>query len=263
MDLMIQTYLINLAVDLDRLEAFRRGFDRLGLPFERIEAIDGRTFSEEDFRRFQKDRPRHGKGWLRGQMGCFLSHHMAWQKIAAGPDRFGAIFEDDIHVSDDLSAILAQDEWIPDDADVIRLETSTNRLLLSSRPVLTFGKRKLHRVHSTSWCAGGYILSRKTAQRLIELPTRNHEPSDALLYSFTESVIAKELNILQFQPAPCIQDKYLNPDNMAFSSNIEVAAVHRPIQSKVRNLIFGISPLAIIGAVYRTLRGYKRVTFER
>jgi len=261
----MKSYLINLDKDTERLKFVSANFSRLGIAVERISAIDGRVFSEEDYNKFMQDRPRNHnrektKRWLRGQMGCFLSHYTVWGKVAQGSHPFCAIFEDDIHISKDLGKILNDDSWIPNDVDIIRLETSTNRIRLTTRPVLTYLNRKLYGVKSTSWCAGAYIINRKTAQRLIDLAAQYHEPADVILYHFTESVIAKDLNILQFNPALCTQDKHLasGSNSVNFSSNIEFDTNEK---EKLKTTLEKFSLKKIATALYRSLCGYKRIGF--
>lgn len=256
---MIKSYLINLDKDEERLKFFTSSFNRLGLEFERIPAVDGRLFSEEDFQAFLKERPRSNKTWLRGQMGCFLSHYNAWQKIAQGSDRFYAVFEDDIHMSDDLKSILADDSWIPDNADIVRLETSPNRIRLTRKPLFTYLGRPIYGVESTSWCAGGYIINRFTAQKLIALSPKFHQPSDNLLYCYEESIIAKELRVLQFHPALCTQDKYVAEGSVNFFSNIEN---HQSKADQLATRLKLLMPTKFMRGIYRSLMGYKRIGFR-
>jgi len=264
---MIKSYLINLDKDLDRLAFFKSNFERLGITFERIAAVDGRTFSEEDYQAFMQKRPRNynrdnSKKWLRGQMGCFLSHYNVWKKIAEGRENYCAVFEDDIHISNDLKHILQSENWIPHNIDIIRLETSTNRIQLTSQPVATYKKRKLYGVKSTSWCAGAYIISRKAALRLVSLSEKYHEPADIMLYHFDESVIARDLQIFQFNPALCTQDKHLADglNSVKFASNIEFDTANKARDIKAR--LEKISPAKLATAVYRSLCGYKRIGFQ-
>lgn len=256
---MIKSYVINLDCDIERLNFFKQNFARLNLQFERIPAVDGRKYSEEDYQQFMRERPRKDKTWRRGQMGCFLSHYAAWEKIARGDERFGVVFEDDIHISDDLKLVLDNDQWIPDNIDVIRLDAPTCRVKLSRSPVLVYRERKAYEVSSTTWCCGGYILGKQAAQRLIDVPVQDHEPSDVLMYSYTDSVIARELKILQFQPALCAQDKQLEANNINFASNIETP----PSQTEVlKSKLSKASPATILRALYRSATGYKRIGFQ-
>lgn len=255
----MKIYVINLDQDTERLDFFTANFARLGIEFERIPAVDGRKFSEADYQAFMSQRPRNNKTWLRGQMGCFLSHYHAWQKIAADDERFCAVFEDDLHISDNLKKILADDSWIPDDVDLVRLDTSTNRVRLTNEPELSYARRKLYRVKSTSWCAGGYLLHRRAAQQLLALPTVAHEPADVILYNFEDSNIARKFHILQCNPALCTQDKHLASGKANFSSNIEFAD-NQPSAWQLR--LSKITPHALIKALYRSLFGYKRIGFQ-
>jgi glycosyl transferase, family 25 len=255
----LKTYVINLDQDKARLDFFTANFSQLGIPFERIAAVDGRQYSENDYRDFMRIRPRKNKIWLRGQMGCFLSHYKTWEKIAAGEDRFCAVFEDDVQPSSRLAKIIADDSWIPDDVDLIRLDTSTNRVRLTAQPTITHLTNKLYGVKSTSWCTGGYLLSKRAAEKLLALPSAAHQPSDVILYNFEVSAIAKNFHILQFQPALCTQTKHLAAGKENFSSNIE-SADNQP--SAWQQTLKKMTPDAIIKAAYRTLFGYKRIGFE-
>jgi glycosyl transferase family 25 len=256
-NIMIRSYLINLDKDTDRLAFVQDNFSRCGVEFERIAAVDGRLFSDEDYQAFMVARPRGGKIWMRGQMGCFLSHYAAWAKIAEGDGRFGAVFEDDIHISPDLKQLLSDDSWLPDSVDIVRLDTSTTRVRMSSRPVLTHAGRKLYEMQSTSWCAGGYLLNKRCAQQLLALPTAAHQPSDALLYSLEESAIARQFKVWQCNPALCTQDKHSAGDKANFSSNIE-----NPVQARVSNGRPPINLANLVRALYRSISGYKRIEFE-
>lgn len=255
---MMTLYVINLDRDVRRLEQVSLQLDGLGLPFERIAAVDGREISESDFQHFQQSRPRQNKRWLRGQMGCFLSHYRAWEKIAAGTQPFGVVFEDDIYLSGDVGRYVTHSDWIPEGTDIIRLEPSTNRMLLARRPVIQLGGRVFYPVKSTAWCAGAYILSQRAARQLIELPVSVHQPADAMLFSFQESVIARKLRILQCSPAPCIQDKFRREGYLGLGSNIEVR--QRGDTSYIRTLRSG-SYQELAQIFWRTVRGYRRIGF--
>lgn len=54
---MIKSYLINMQRSGDRLQAMSARFDALGLPFERIAAIDGATLTDEQIADFVRERP--------------------------------------------------------------------------------------------------------------------------------------------------------------------------------------------------------------
>lgn len=249
---MIKSHLINLDKDTERLAFMKDNFERLGIPVERFPAVDGRLFPTEEFERFVAERPRDGKKtWMRGQMGCFLSHYGVWKKIAEGNDRFAAVFEDDVYLSPVLSQLFADDGWLTDDIDLVRLDTSTNRLLMDRSTKIHVGKRNFYRVKTTSWCAGGYLINRRTARQLVKLAPQYHHPADVILYNYEQSVITPTLTILQSSPALVTQDKQ-EGSKIGFVSNIEA-----PTQTLRQDRFIDVIP-----AIYRTLVGYKRVPFQ-
>src|SRR5690606_27901814 len=124
---------------------------------------------------------------------------------------------------------------------------------------LVHRERKAYEVSSTTWCCGGYILGKQAAQRLIDVPVKDHEPSDVLMYSYTDSVIARELKILQFQPALCAQDKQLEANNVNFASNIETPLSQTEV---LKSKLSKASPATILRALYRSATGYKRIGFQ-
>jgi len=195
-----------------------------------------------------------------GQVGCFLSHYSVWTKIALGANNCAAIFEDDVHVAKLMKDLLANDSWLPQDFDIVRLETSTNRLLLDKRHRSVVSDRFLYRLRSTSWCAGAYILSCSCARRLISIPMTCHDKTDFLLFSHEHSPIAKELVVYQFSPALAVQDKFLKDSGelRGLDSNIEgtLTSVER-FGAYIRS----ITPHEIYNSLYKTLNNYKRVPF--
>lgn len=257
--------LINLAKDEDRLAASRKRFAELGLSFERLEGVNGREMSEADFQAFIAPRPRDGKyQWTRGKVGCFLSHSRAWQICAEGEDDYVAIFEDDLHISDEMPYFLLNHDWLPDDFDIIRMESPTNRIKTARATVQEHRGRNIFRVQSTSWCAGSYILSKRGAQKLLGVPEQFHHNPDRFMFCYEDSVIASKLNTYQVSPSLTIQDKYFHtsPDQVAFHSNIETADVGSTDRITLAEKLKGLSAGEIALILKKTFQGYKRIPFK-
>ncbi|RWQ69047.1 MAG: glycosyltransferase family 25 protein [Mesorhizobium sp.] len=104
---------INLASSTDRRDWFDAQAVRLGLNIERFDAIASDAIEESVALRF---------GVSKSTVACFYSHRAVWNEIASGPDEYVAIFEDDAHLSADLSAFLVDSSWIPADADIVHIE---------------------------------------------------------------------------------------------------------------------------------------------
>ncbi len=188
----IHAVLINLRRSPDRLEFQRQQLARLGIRFERLEAVDGQSISDLEFR----TRSRH---WLRplgrNEIGCFLSHRLAWQRVVA-EQRPMLILEDDVVLSDNLTAVLAG-LTLSKESAVYNLETTIGRKLLSlwttdSLP-LGYCTRKIHR---DSGGSGAYVIAPKMAEICLKRAERHTAPSDAFLNAMPR---------LQIEPALALQ----------------------------------------------------------
>lgn len=255
--------LINLAKDTDRLAFSRQQFAQQGLEFERLEGINGRELSQEEYEAFISPRPREGKReWNRGKVGCFLSHSKAWKMCAEGADDYIAIVEDDLHISNDFQYFVTDTLWMPADFDIIRLEKPTNRIRIDKHPTSTHRGRGTYRIHSTSWCAGSYILSKKGAQKLLSVPEKYHENPDRFMFCHEDSVIASSLNTYQVSPSLTTQDKYDSSSSPAFSSNIETPDIISTDRITLMDKLRHLSVQEILLFIKKTLLGYKRINFK-
>ena len=91
-------YLINLDRSTDRLQSAEQHFNAVGIPFERIVAIDARN---EDMSIYPIDRKvfqrTHGRANIRpGEIGCYFSHLKALRAFLASGREFGVVCEDDV-----------------------------------------------------------------------------------------------------------------------------------------------------------------------
>lgn len=256
---MIKAILLNLDRSPDRLGAISAQFDAIGIAFDRLSATDGKAATEEEFQKFVALRQRKGNLWNRGRMGCFLSHYRAWEIAAHSPDPYTAIFEDDMHLSPALKNFLATDGWMPRDFDIVRLEPSTNRVWLGADILTSHDGRALRKVKSTTWCAGGYIISRDAARKLIALPESMHGSVDSFLFCFELSETARSLHISQVVPALCVQDKFKHADikDIRFFSGIDDVDDEITWYARIKALTLKSPFLYIL----KNIRGYKRIPY--
>ncbi len=208
---MLPTYLINLDRSKERLTFMETEFARVGVPFIRFPAFDGAAMSQDEVERWVAKRPYFAASeWFVGDVGLFRSHLSVWQEIAAGTAAAAAVFEDDVHLGSDLGALLSSRDWIPADADIVRLESNSKMVLRNGRSLGVLTDRKLYRVFSSTWGTAGYIITKTAAARLSDLPSDQHAIVDTFLFKPTRSPVAASLRCYQVLPAMCIQDNYLN-----------------------------------------------------
>jgi glycosyl transferase family 25 len=248
----MQVYVINLKKDADRLQHMSRQLASYNIEFERVDAVDGRVMPEGEFQAFVKARSGKPTPWGRGQMGCWLSHSHTWEKIAAGDDAYGLILEDDMHISPDIVPFVQAEGWIPEDADIVKLEAPNNRVRLG-KTLSVLNQHHVRQLRSTAWCAGGYILSRQAARFLVKQPSSTHMAVDAFLFSLELSAVARQLKLYQVAPAVVVQDKFREEGAWGMVSNIE-----SPLASARAELTL---PGRIVGGL-KWLLNYRYVNFQ-
>ena len=219
---LLKAYVINLDRSTDRLAHVRRELGGAGVEFERITAVDGAALDArviEDFcSRRTAAKP---DDWLPGEIGCFLSHREVWQRIAKGPDVWAAVFEDDIHASPDLGALLSSADWLPQDADIVRLEGNRSMRLSAGRAIAVAPGRKVYRALSGTAGSAAYIISARSAERLVNAPPETRATLDVFLFKPKVSAVARTLRRYQVVPAVCIQEEILGRGAAVLTSEIK------------------------------------------
>lgn len=104
----MQTWVINLDRAPERMARIRAQLERLGLPFERLAAVDARAFTPAQQAALDGAayRRRHGKEPVPGELGCYLSHVEVMRRFLAGSADFALVLEDDVILKDTLPAVL-------------------------------------------------------------------------------------------------------------------------------------------------------------
>jgi glycosyl transferase, family 25 len=190
---------INLDRAPDRWAFSAKQAERLGLAVQRIPAIDGYEIVEEDLLKSCAPR-RSGNRCTRFELAVYRSHALAWQAIVDSGDPFGVVFEDDIFLSDESPTFLRDPRWVPADADVVKLNATNLMMTLGAVPTPISGRRELRRIFQRSPDAGGYLLSRRHAEALLERSAPIVEAVD--LFLFDPKAVK---GLYQMNPGLCIQ----------------------------------------------------------
>lgn len=252
---MIDLYLINMDKDVERLVHMNGQLHAHCLKAVRIPAVNGRDIPQDEFQSYGKNV--RGNVWSTGALGCLLSHREAWKRLVLSGKKYALILEDDVYLSADISKIIQDLSWIPEDADIVRLETSTNRVKL--KPIGETNGRQICMVHSTCWCCGAYILNKDTADRLLNMPREKWDSVDYFLLSRETSEVARILKVYQVTPALAVQAKF-NSDNVEayFLSNIEPHG----IQKVQRSFLNRIKPSGFGERLKKVFGNYKKIEFK-
>ena len=238
----MKAYVINLDRSPDRLAHMRSEFDRVGVPFERFAATDARDLGDADIKAVTGGDPAGwDANWLSGEVAIFMSHLGIWRQIAAGDAHAAAIFEDDVHFAEDIAPLLASDAWIPRDADIVRLESHTKLKLRGGHSIGVAPERRLYRVASGTRGAGGYVMTKRAAARLIEVAPKMRCAADNFLFKPSRSAAAGSLSRWQVVPGVCIHDQFLEPGRQRFPSLVGEAE-RQPSVAGARSLLHRLMP---------------------
>jgi glycosyl transferase family 25 len=211
-------YLINLQRSPDRLIEQTAQFGRLGLSFERIEAIDANRVTREIVAQFVKPRlawigapaqrvrargdglevfiPEIKRYLTAGEIGCYLSHIEALQQFVQSGHWAAVILEDDIELD---GAILQQAEILEalrGKPVIVKLEGIQYADLNFAITVFRRGNTVLRAPFKPSAGAAAYFVTREAAVRLVPrlLPIR--QPYDLWLRKYW----SHGLPVLEWRP---------------------------------------------------------------
>ena len=181
-DSQIPVFFINMEDAADRRGWFEAQASRLGLVVTRVAAVVGRELPTETLDRL-KASIQSGTPLGPSEIGCFLSHRKAWEQVLASGVEWAFVAEDDLHLADGAAVYFHSTGWIPDDAELIKAETTFRRCHMAREGSLTPDGRSVHRLFSLHGGAGGYFICRKAAQGALDLTRDICEPADHVLFN--------------------------------------------------------------------------------
>ena len=199
----MQIYYINLARRTDRRAFMEEQFARLGLEATRIEAVMPEEVPESDRAAYcHPSRP----FWLSlGECACTLSHLKAMRQMLAIEAPFALILEDDVVLSPRLPSFLAELAVAPPDFDLLRIETCEQRVRV--RPAsAAIADVEIDQFVGYDSGAGGYIVSKRGAQRVLVNREARLRPIDQALFD-SNAPMGRLLVLRQTVPGLCVQSK--------------------------------------------------------
>lgn len=166
----ITAYVLNLDRAKERRNFILSQVNELGIPYERIAAVDGKAISEEE-----RDNIVHNESYKNffkmlpesGTIGCSLSHEKAWRCFLESDNEFALVFEDDVKFEPQKlaevveSAIDHKDIW-----DILSFESNHYGYpqkvakLAQDESIVFYMTNVKH--------AGAYLINRNAAKQLLE-----------------------------------------------------------------------------------------------
>lgn len=240
-------YLINLERSRERLKFMSEQFETLSLSAERLPAVDARQIDLGPFAHLQL---------TPGEIGCFLSHRAAWERLFGSGEQYALILEDDTHLSPELPKLIADMSWFPKDATAVKMETSRAPVILDPTEHPAPMGRKLRRLRTAHMGTGAYIVCREGAGELLRASEDFREPVDNFMFS--ENAL-KRFTIYQMVPAAAIQQFHMEREEVQFvpSEIVPERAKRKAVKKRPS------APIIIVREVRRAIRKFRFRTIPR
>lgn len=167
-----EIFLINLDRSTHRLDDVKKSMSELGLVFQRISAIDGRTISNDEINAVYSNTLNnqfYHYNLTLGEIACYMSHRKAWKTFLDSGLDAGVILEDDIvldplfsELQKPINALANSDfaNW-----DVIKLAQPFKPKEASLLENL--GEFQLVNYKKPPMGGCGYLISREGAKKLL------------------------------------------------------------------------------------------------
>ncbi|WP_158120193.1 glycosyltransferase family 25 protein [Vibrio metoecus] len=132
----MKIFVISLKRSPERRENIKRQFDVLGLEFEFFDAVDGRVepphplFSNYNY--FKRLWLTSGRMPSKGELGCYASHYLLWDKCVKLNESI-LVIEDDAAINSKLVDLFATIERKVHEYGFLRLEPETERCQLFTK----------------------------------------------------------------------------------------------------------------------------------
>jgi glycosyl transferase, family 25 len=194
----IPIYVINLARSPERKAWMLAELARAGVEATFVRAADGRRFGAR-CERSRDARPAISKP----ETALILSQRKVWRAFLKSGAEYAVVLEDDVHLGRGFKSTLDLD-WSRWDFDVVKLETRLDNTWHSRRGEPA-GERRLHRLGAEHLAAGGYLINRAGARKMLAATRPLAEAVDHTLFG-RRAIGEGAVKALQLVPAIVVQD---------------------------------------------------------
>lgn len=182
---MNKIFVINLPSSVDRRDNISQQLDQLKLPFEIFPAVDGRKGNHPLFEKYDEGLSKlyRGKTLSAGQLGCYASHYLLWEKCLELNEPILVIEDDTLLYPTQFMAFLEQLPTLGSEFECIRLFSNKRRSFRSS-PVKNIGELAIAKFSKGHMSTTGYYLTPAAAKKLIQHSSRWYMAVDIYMDRF-------------------------------------------------------------------------------
>ena len=203
------TFLINLDRSRDRLAYSKLEFERYGVDYTRIEAVDGRQIDIADFPQATRNGWAYHTPLTVNEVACYMSHLNALKSFLASDATHAMILEDDFAFVEDpmpcISSMMEIDDW-----DIVKLYNWKKRRLKKYFASFMTSAQKSYSLYfnaSTAICNTGQLFSRSGAEKFLAKKNHFYRPVDVELKHYWE----QKLRIKSLSPPIITEHKETQP----------------------------------------------------
>ncbi|QDE33019.1 glycosyltransferase family 25 protein [Shewanella polaris] len=221
-----KVFVINLARSQERLAQIAAQLAEVNIPFERIDAVEGKQLSADEIEAVSPARlakQHYYRDLSKGEIGCSLSHKRAWQKIIDDDLDLAFVFEDDIHLEANFADTINMILNLPTmNWDFIKLYPLTRKSRKNIQSSMQYGEFEFVTYKKFPLGAMAQAISRRGAESLISHMPYIVQPVDGHLKSWWS------LGITPFGLLPyCISVDIEGPSDINPDGNLERAPQRR------------------------------------
>lgn len=233
----MKTYIINLKNSIDRRNHIEKQLRQNNIPYEIVEAVDGRLIPEKELNRIREENPEQ----LPTEVGCMLSHLKVYRRIVDSGEPYALILEDDTeieepglyHLADEIGKTVIQKN--PESVALLTYYWCREGML---------ELRKMQQIGSYFVCqpqeiwgvarAGAYLISAEMAASLLAFH------GDKVRANADSWVVYNNHQLLQ--NVYCI---YPKPVEETYQFGSTIGYVHGPVKTLLKKIVAGIVALNI------------------
>lgn len=176
----MKVFVVNLDRHPDRLASINKQLGDLGLPYQRISAVDGNKLTQLELDTVYDPvlcKRLLGRELARGEIGCAMSHLSICRQMVDESIEVACVLEDDAQLNPALPSILdALECFGKDQKPIVCLLTHVGRYTdWGAMPI-----NSTHRICKTvhAFCTHGYVINRAAAKALLEHNHKINHPID-------------------------------------------------------------------------------------
>ncbi|TBW55901.1 epitope biosynthesis protein [Marinobacter halodurans] len=164
----MNVYVLSLLPDTERQESIKRQLDSAGIRFEFFWGVDGREGWHELFERYDEEARMKIKGepLLLGQLGCFASHYLLWERCVYNNESCIIIEDDAVIDGDGFKEFLKVVDVIEERYECVRLFKSKSRIR-KAVPVENVGGFRVCKFLKGHMSTTGYYLTPLAARKYM------------------------------------------------------------------------------------------------